>query len=192
MTPTGALLRISRASASPHSCRLNRTPLRCANQFRWIGNSRSPPTPNSDAPASRDKDAEAEVHQTLPRHSRAAIPWWREDGAHADPEEIAELLPPRLDVVALLGVCPSGAKLALASFCLMIDVGQPVLMDSDTFSCGADPLLEPSREAGRHGLRDGGKIDGKVVGGKEIEQFEEAVVAPAGVIIPEEELSGAL
>ena len=102
-------------------------------------------------------------------------------GATAPSRRSASSLPARVDVAPLLLVRPARPELVLAPLRLVVDVREPVLVDRDAAG------RQLARRLRAEGLRDRGDVERKPARLEAIQQDAQPVVAPAGVVVAEED-----
>src|SRR5438093_4976165 len=117
----------------------------------------------------------------------APVPRWRENWPYHRSEQVLQALPPALDVAPLIETGSGMAEFTFAAFVLVVDVREPVLVDGDAIARIAHGSLESPRERQTELRRNHRQIDRQAVAGEEIEQREEPVVAPADIVVAEEE-----
>src|SRR5439155_90113 len=130
--------------------------------------------------------AEAERGQALRGGSCAAVPRRREDRRDRVAEQVLQATPAGLDVAPLLGRRACRPELLLAALGLVVGVVVAVLVQPEAPGGGvASAQLARERRVQRG--RDDRDVEREPRAVEVVEQLEQALVAPPGVVVAEEE-----
>ena len=130
--------------------------------------------------------AEAERGQALRGGSCAAVPRRREDRRDRVAEQVLQATPAGLDVAPLLGRRACRPELLLAALGLVVGVVVAVLVQPEAPGGGvAGAQLARERRVQRG--RDDRDVEREPRAVEVVEQLEQALVAPPGVVVAEEE-----
>jgi hypothetical protein len=131
---------------------------------------------------------EAELAEELAGRLRAPIPRWRERRLGAPRQSRLEQRASPDQIAPLCGTIARGAELALATQRFMAAVGESVLVQRQAATPGSATGLQRLRQVWSQCLWDHRQIERQAVARDEIQEGEQTLVTPPGVVVAQEEL----